>query len=283
MCEACGCQNHDSLFKPHAATIVKTSLLTDRDRFFELKLDGKDLGHKPGQFVELSIPGFGEAPFGVCSSPTKKGSFELVVRKIGKVTTAVHQLKAGDAVGIRGPFGTHFPVDEMKGKDILIIAGGMGLTPLRSAINYFLDNRKDFGAIHLLFGCTDPSQRLFTDDLKRWGASKDIVFLETVDRCKEGEWKGNVGVITTLLPKVKAAINPKTTKALIVGPPVMYKFVILELRTLGFKDADVIVSLERRMKCGVGKCGHCQIDGVYICQDGPVFTLEGISQLVEAL
>jgi sulfite reductase subunit B len=283
MCEACGCHDTDSLYMPQVATIVKTSPFTDKDRFFEFKLDGKELGHKPGQFAELSIPGIGEAPLSVSSSPTKKGSFEMVIRKIGKVTSAIHELKAGDTIGVRGPFGTDFPMESFKGKDLLFVAGGIGLVPLRSAVNYALDNRKDFGAITILFGCVDPSQRLFVDELSQWGASKDITFLETVDRCKEGEWKGNVGVITTLLPKVKGTINPKNTKAIIVGPPVMYKFVILELRNLGFRDKDILVSLERRMKCGVGKCGHCQIDGVYVCQDGPVFTLESISHLVEAL
>jgi sulfite reductase subunit B len=268
---------------PKTATLVRTNPLTDKDRFFEFKLDGQDLGHKPGQFAEISIPGIGEAPISVSSSPTKKGSFEMVIRKVGKVTSAIHDLKPGDAVGVRGPFGTHFPMDELKGKDLLFIGGGIGLVPMRSAINYAFDNRKNYGAITILFGCVDPSQRLFVDELKQWGALQGITFMETVDRCKEGEWKGNVGVITTLFPKVKNAVNPKTAAAIVVGPPIMYKFVILELRSMGFKEADVIVSLERRMKCGVGKCGHCQIDGVYVCQDGPVFTLESISHLVEAL
>jgi NAD(P)H-flavin reductase len=283
MCETCGCHQADSLYMPEVCTIVKTSKFTDKDSFFEFKFADKDLGHKPGQFVGVSIPGIGESPISISSSPTKKGSFEMVIRKIGKVTTAIHQLKTGDTVGIRGPFGTHFPIEDYKGEDLLFIGGGIGLVPMRSAINYALDNRKDYGAITIMFGCTDPSQRLFVDELAQWGASKNITFVESVDRCKEGEWKGNVGVITTLFPKIKDKINPHSAKAIIVGPPVMYKFVILELRGLGFSDRDIIVSLERRMKCGVGKCGHCQIDGVYVCQDGPVFTVESISHLVEAL
>lgn len=283
MCEGCGCRQQESLYMPRTATVVRTSPLTDKDRFFEFKLDGQDLGHKPGQFAELSIPGIGEAPISVSSSPTKKGSFEMVIRKVGKVTSAIHDLKSGDTLGVRGPFGTHFPMDELHGKDLFFIGGGIGLVPMRSAINFAFDNRKNYGAITILFGCVDPGQRLFVDELKRWGALEGITFLETVDRCKEGEWKGNVGVITTLFPKVKDTVNPKTAAAIVVGPPIMYKFVILELRSMGFKEADVIVSLERRMKCGVGKCGHCQIDGVYVCQDGPVFTLESISHLVEAL
>ena len=174
-------------------------------------------------------------------------------------------------------------MDECKGKDLLFIAGGIGLVPLRSAIHYAFDNRTDYGKITILFGCTNPSKRLFIDELAKWQKQKDILFLETVDRETSDQWKGNVGVITTLFPKIKDRITAGSTTAFIVGPPVMYKFVIIELRKLGFTDKDIIVSLERRMKCGVGKCGHCQIDGVYVCQDGPVFSLDSISHLVEAL
>jgi NAD(P)H-flavin reductase len=272
-----------SLYTPYAATIVKTAPMTARDRFFEFSLGDRDLGHKPGQFAEISIPGIGEAPISVSSSPRKKGSFEMVIRNVGKVTAALHQLAPGDTVGVRGPFGTSFPMEECKGKDLLFIAGGIGLVPLRSAINFALENRKDYGSIFILFGCTDPSVRLFTDELEKWSASGDALFLESVDRPGSSKWNGNVGVITTLIPKIKDRLRPAATKAFIVGPPVMYKFVIIELRKLGFSDEDIIVSLERRMKCGVGKCGHCQIDHLYVCQEGPVFTLASVANLVEAL
>jgi NAD(P)H-flavin reductase len=274
---------NDSLYAPFAATIVKTAPMTAKDRFFEFRLEKGDLGHKPGQFAEISIPGIGEAPISVSSSPLKKGSFDMVIRNVGKVTDALHKLRAGDTVGVRGPFGTHFPMEECKGKDLLFIAGGIGLVPLRSAINYALENRKDYGTIFILFGCTDPSVRLFIDELAKWSSSGDALFMETVDRPGSHAWNGNVGVITTLLPKVKNRIRAASTKAFIVGPPVMYKFVIIELRKLGFADNDIIVSLERRMKCGVGKCGHCQIDHLYVCQEGPVFTLASVANLVEAL
>jgi sulfite reductase subunit B len=267
---------------PEPCSIVKTAKLTDKDSFFEFKFANKDLGHKPGQFVGVSIPGIGESPISISSSPTKKGSFEMVIRRVGKVTAAIHQLKAGDTVGIRGPFGTHFPMDEVKGKDLLFFGAGIGLVPMRSAINYALDNRSSYGKIFILCGFTDVNQRLFIDEMESWRKNPSVEFLETVDR-GDASWKGNTGVITTLIPKIKDRINPKTARAFIVGPPVMYKFVILELRTLGLGEKDIVVSLERRMKCGVGKCGHCQIDGVYVCQDGPVFTLESISHLVEAL
>lgn len=282
MCECCGQHDHGSLYLPRVATIVKTSPMTAKDRYYEFTLEEGDFGHLPGQFAELSIPGVGEAPISLSSSPTKKGSFEMVIRNVGRVTAELHKLSVGQTIGIRGPYGTHFAMDEYKGKDLLFIAGGIGLVPLRSAINYALDNRKDYGKITILFGCVDPSQRLFTDEIELWKKDPSIVFHETVDRGDQS-WKGNTGVITTLIPKIKDQIDPSKVKALVVGPPVMYKFVILELKNLGILPRDIVVSLERHMKCGVGKCGHCQIGGVYVCQEGPVFTYESITGLVEAL
>ena len=276
------CQCDKSIYLPEVSTLVNTKAMTDRDRYFEFKFDNKDLGHKPGQFAEISIPGIGEAPISISSSPTKKGSFEMVIRKMGRVTTALHNLSPGDKVGIRGPFGTDFPMDDFKGKNLLFVTGGIGLVPARSAINYAIANRKDYKDFTVLFGCLDPSQRLFTDELEKWEKASDIRFYETVDK-GDNNWKGNVGVITTLFPKIADNIDSENTKAIIVGPPIMYKFVIMELRKLGFKNSDIIVSLERNMKCGVGKCGHCQINNLYVCQDGPVFTLESINDLVEAL
>lgn len=273
---------NSSLFLPSAGTIVKTQKMTEWEKLFEIKLEGRDLGHKPGQFVEVSIPGIGEAPISVSSSPTKKGSFEMVIRNVGVLTDYLHRLNEGEAMGIRGPYGTNFPMEELKGKDLLFIAGGIGLVPMRSAINYALDNRDDYGKISIIFGCKDPAQRLFTDELAKWNERDDVQFMETVDCCDEQKWDGNVGVITTLLPKLEG-IDPANTTAFVVGPPVMYKFVLIELDKMNFKPRDIVVSLERRMKCGVGKCGHCQINGVYVCQDGPVFTYESIKELTEAL
>jgi len=271
-----------SLFIPAKATLVRTSPMTGRDRFFEFSLDGKSLGHKPGQFAEISIPGIGEAPVSISNSPTRGNGFEMVVRSVGRVTGALHALKPGDTVGVRGPFGTSFPMDTLKGRDLLFVGGGIGLVPMRSAIQYAFDHRKDYGKITILFGCTDPGQRLFVDELAEWKKRDDVLFLETVDR-GDSSWQGNVGVITTLFPAIKENLVPSRTSAIIVGPPVMYKFVIVELKNMGFRDSDIIVSLERNMKCGVGKCGHCQINNIYVCQDGPVFSFEAIKPLVEAL
>jgi sulfite reductase subunit B len=271
-----------SIHLPNIAEIIRVEKLSEKEKVFEFKFDdGKELGQKPGQFVEVSIFGVGEAPISVASSPTHKGSFELAVRATGSVTNKLHTLEKGAKVGIRGPFGNGFPLDTLKGKDILFVAGGIGLFPLRSLINYVMDNRKDYGEVTCLFGCRSPQERLFVGQLNEWTFRKDMCFLETVDKCADDSWKGNVGVITTLFPKID--FDPQKTYAIIVGPPIMYRFVIKECLNKGIANDHIIMSLERRMKCGVGKCGHCQINGMYCCQEGPVFTYEKIKSLKEAI
>jgi len=270
-----------SIYLPILAEIVRTEQLTKMEKLFEIKLqNGQELGHQPGQFVGVSLFGIGEAPISVSSSPTKKGSFELAVRAVGNVTKTLHTLNRGATLGIRGPFGKGFPIEEMKGKDILFVAGGIGLVPLRSLINYVLDNRSHFGRVFVLFGAKTPAEQLFLDELAKWRQSKDMEYWETVDR-SDGQWKGNVGVITTLFPKI--TVDPQKTIAVIVGPPIMYRFAILEAQVKGIPDDQIIVSLERRMKCGVGKCGHCQINHIYVCQEGPVFSYAKIKDLKEAI
>jgi NAD(P)H-flavin reductase len=269
------------LYLPQPATIVKKQDMTKTDCFFEFKLDsGKELGHQPGQFVEVSVAGWGEAPISISSSPTYRGAFQMVIRKVGSVTAALHAMKPGDKVGIRGPFGTVFPVaTELKGKDVLFIAGGIGLVPLRSAIHYTLEHRKDYGDVSILFGARTPDDRLFVDELEEWRNRKDVTFIETVDQ-GTGTWKGNVGLITTLIPKV--CLNTEHTAAVVCGPPIMYRFVIKELMKMHVPHRSIYVSLERRMKCGVGKCGHCQMNGIYVCQEGPVFKQEDVLDVREA-
>ncbi|MBN2123313.1 MAG: FAD/NAD(P)-binding protein [Deltaproteobacteria bacterium] len=270
-----------SPYLPRWAEIARIEDLTASEKLFEIRLDGGEpLGHMPGQFVELSVMGIGEAPISVSSAPGKDPSFELAIRKVGNLTGAVHALASGARVGIRGPFGTHFPVEETKGKDILFVAGGIGLVPLRSFINYVLDRREDYGDLTILFGARNPSERLFLNELRDWDERKDVRYLETVDR-PDPNWKGNVGVITTLFSKID--VDPSRTYCIIVGPPVMYRFVILEAKARGIPDANIFVSLERRMKCGVGKCGHCQINHLYVCQEGPVFRYTDIFDVKEAL
>ena len=256
--------------------------MTKLESFFSCRLDsGEELGHMPGQFVEVSIPGIGEAPISVSSSPTRKGSFEMVIRKVGNVSNAMHELAAGDKIFVRGPFGTSFPVDEaMKGKDVIFICGGIGLVPVRSAIQYVLDNRDDYGRVIILFGAKTPRDRLFVDELDEWRHDKNVTLLQTVDR-RDESWYGAEGVITTLLPLVK--IDKDNTIAVICGPPIMYKFVIINLLEAKLKEDQIYLSLERHMKCGVGKCGHCQISNIYVCQDGPVFKFSDITDIEEAL
>jgi len=196
------------------------------------------------------------------------------------VFAGLHNLEKGTIVGIRGPFGNGFPVESLEDKDILLIAGGIGLFPLRSLIQYITDRRELFNKVTLLFGARSPLERLFLDELDTWKNNPDIEYLETVDR-GDKNWKGNVGVITTLIPKVD--IDPRKTMAVVVGPPIMYRFVIGELKKRDIPDENIVMSLERRMKCGVGKCGHCQINGVYVCQEGPVFNLAQLRNLREAV
>ncbi len=270
-----------SIYLPNMAEVTRTEQLTKMEKLFEIRLkSGQDLGHQPGQFVEVSLFGIGEAPISVSSSPTKKGSFELAVRAVGNVTQAMHRMEKGAVLGIRGPFGKGFPVEAIKGKDILFVAGGIGLVPLRSLINYVIDKRKDFGRVIVFFGAKTPSEQLFLNELAKWRTSKELEYLETVDRA-DAAWKGNVGVITKLFPKV--TLDAQKTVAVIVGPPIMYRFAILEAQVKGIPDDQIIVSLERRMKCGVGKCGHCQINDIYVCQEGPVFTYAQVKGLKEAI
>ncbi len=259
-----------SPYKPMQGTIIEARMMTEKEKFFRIELEGKiDLAHEPGQFVMVSVFGYGEVPISICSSPTDKGYFDLTVRNVGILTDKLHTLGKGDIVGIRGPFGKGFPVDNMFGFDLVIVAGGLGIVPLRSLIRYIMHNRGDFGNVQMLFGCKTPKDQLYTEETAEWMRRSEIKCNCTVDRA-DPDWKGNVGLITTLIPGVD--INPSRTYAIVVGPPIMYKFVIVKLLEKRIPEHQIIVSLERRMRCGLGKCGHCQIEGMYVCQSGPVFT-----------
>jgi sulfhydrogenase subunit gamma (sulfur reductase) len=274
---------HDEfVYVPTMARLAKVEPMTEMEKLFTLELpDGRHLGNEPGQFVEVSMFGIGEAPISISSSPSRSnGTFELCVRNVGDVTNALHQMAPGQIVGIRGPFGHAFPIDKMKGKDILFAAGGLGLAPLRSLINQVLDERHFFGRVIILYGTKRPAEILFKDELLDWSQRDGVEFHMTVDR-GDDSWRGHVGVITTLFPKV--TVNPRNTVAATCGPPIMYRFVLMELLGKGIPESQIYLSLERRMKCGVGKCGHCQINNLYCCQDGPVFTYAQIKGLEEAL
>lgn len=271
----------ESPYVPRWAKVVSTRPMTRTERFFELALmDGKPMDYQPGQFLMASVLGVGEAPFSISSTPTRRGSLEICLRHVGEVTHALHQLSPGDIIGVRGPYGRGFPIEMLEGQDLLFVTGGLGLIPLRSLINFSIDRRERFGRIIVLSGSKTPEEILFPDELAQWSRCKDVEVQMTVDR-PDDRWTGNVGVITTLIPDVD--LDPRTTVAAVVGPPVMYRFVILELLSRGIPEDRIFVSLERRMKCGIGKCGHCQINNQYVCQDGPVFSYARIKNLPEAL
>jgi sulfite reductase subunit B len=272
---------------PQSASITRIERLTETEMFFEITLDDKkSLGHQPGQFVEVSIFGVGEAPISVSSPPSSTPTFELIVRRVGNVTSHLFSMKVGDKLGIRGPFGNGFDVKSFEKKHLLLSTGGLGIVPVRSLIKYVLDpkNRKKFKDVTILYGAKCPSEVLFMEEIEKWSDSDNVNCQLTVDRCEEGEcWTGCVGLITTLFPKIKLdKYDSENTIAVVCGPPVMYRYVIQCLLTLGIPEGNIYVSLERRMKCGVGKCGHCQINGVYVCKEGPVFNYKDVKNLPEA-
>ncbi len=275
-------ETENRLFMPVSAKIKNVVPLTALEKVFTIELPkGMSLDHRPGQFVEVSMLGTGEAPISISSSPSRSnGTFELCVRKVGDVTQAIHKLGPGDKLGVRGPFGHGFPYEKFRGKDILFAPGGLGLAPLRSLINQVLDERALYGRVLILYGARNPSELLFKDELETWQKREDVELMVTVDRGDE-TWKGHTGVITTLFKDV--SVNPRNTIAITCGPPVMYKYVLMELFGKGVLEGNIYLSLERRMKCGIGKCGHCQINSVYACQSGPVFSYRDLQGLEEAL
>ena len=269
------------LYLPVMATIKDVKRLTDLETLYTVELPGgRELGHKPGQFVEVSVFGVGEAPFSISSSPTRRGVFELGIRRVGTLTEVLDSYAPGARIGIRGPFGNGIDFDRFAGKDVLIVAGGIGLVPMRSMINYVLDNRDRFGRLIICYGSRSEDELLFTDELAKWEADPQVDYHVTVDRGSPS-WQGNVGVITTLIPGLD--LDLADTACCVCGPPVMYRFALLALKSRGLAEDSIWMSLERRMKCGVGKCGHCQINGSYVCQDGPVYHYPDIRSLREAL
>jgi len=260
----------ENLYLPKIAVIDKISQETPDVKLFSIKYkDPKDdLGYKAGQFFMVSVFGFGEAPISITSSPTRKSFIELAVKCAGSLTSELHKMKAGDEIGLRGSYGNGFPVDSLKGSDLLFVAGGIGLAPLRSLINQVIDEKNKYGRIMILYGARTNADVVFKTEISQtW--RKDAEVITTVDM-GENLCDGNVGLVTTLLPKVKVEIEK--TKAIVCGPPVMIPFVLSDLSKMGLADTDIISTLERHMKCGVCKCNHCNIGPKYVCLDGPVFT-----------
>lgn len=278
MCECCN--GKKDIYLPEMCTITKRRMLNGTELFMHLEKDsGEDFDYIPGQFVEVSVAGIGEAPISISSAPTQKG-LELVVRNVGSLTKVIHKMEVGDKLGIRGPYGSTYPVESAKGKDLVFICGGIGLVPQRSFIRYALDNRADYGNITVLIGTKCHDMRLFREEIAMWQERKDMTVMETIDESHDC-WNGNVGVVTTLIPKVESDL-PKA-QVLVCGPPIMYKFVLMSLAEAMVPEENIFVNLERRMKCGVGKCGHCQMNGHYVCQDGPVFRYSDLANVPEAI
>ena len=232
---------------------------------------------RPGQFCLISVFGTGEATFCIASSPLEQNFFEVTVKRLGKVTTAIHDVEVGDILGVRGPYGNWFPLEDLTGRDIVIAGGGIGMAPLRPVVYKMLAERRRYGKIMILYGARAVSDLLYTGDFEDWGRRGDTAIVTTVDPGGEDQdWKGEIGFVPTILEK----LAPSSDSVLITcGPPVMLKVIFESARKLGFEPDNVITTLEMKMKCGVGTCGRCNIGSVYVCKDGPVFTLKQIEAL----
>ena len=282
-------------YLPKPAKLIEALEMTAIEKLFRFEFvneeDAKSFSYKPGQFVTVSVPGVGESPISICRSPTRPGPLELLIRRVGRVTNAIHNLKLGDVVGIRGPLGNGFPMEEMKGYDVLLIAGGLGIAPLMSVLQYVIDKREEYGDVVLLYGVRSYQEALFRDmavDLienPEKAGIKTFLSFEREDPVSSKlmeEHPQNVrkGVVTVLFECADPYIKPDKVCAVVCGPPVMYRFVLKELVKRDVPPERIYLTLERRMKCGIGKCGHCVVGGAtaikYICKDGPVFTYSDV-------
>jgi sulfhydrogenase subunit gamma (sulfur reductase) len=271
-------------YVPFPMRIEEVIVETDDENIktFELSFAGKEdeegFVYTPGQFAEISVFGKGEAPFGMASTPTRPGRLAFSVSRIGVVTGALHQMEKGDVVGVRGPLGNGYPLETFKGKNLILIGGGFGFSTLRSLTNFILhdSNRKAYGDLMVIYGARNPGLLLYKKDLDGWQQRGDLSLHLTVDKGENG-WKGHVGFV----PDVTRSVAPNTRDAyaVVCGPPAMIKFTLPVLKELGFGDEKIFLSLEMRMKCGIGKCGRCNMGSRYICSDGPVFSQAELMRL----
>lgn len=269
-------------YSPIEAEIIQIDELTPINKLFTIEIKNKEAREafkfRHGQFFILSVPGFGEAPFGFCSSPEIKENFQASIDKRGSLTSELFKLRKGSLVGIRGPYGNGFDRKKIKSRNLVLVAGGCGLSPLRAIIQDANLNPQNFQQIQIFYGCRNPELLSFKNDYKNW--SKNIEVNLTVDT-PDQNWKDNVGVVTNLLTTEKIK---KDSVAILVGPPIMYKFVTQKLLELGLNEEDIYLSLERRMHCGIGICQHCVlINSVYVCADGPVFSYKEIKNTPEGI
>jgi len=230
-----------------------------------------------GQFGEYTVFGVGEATFCISSSPTRRDHFEVALQKAGKVTNAFHRLGVGSEIGFRGPYGNSFPLDFLKGKNLVFVGGGIGLAPLRSLIWNVIDTRSNYEKVDIIYGARSPADLSFKYDLETWSKNSALNMVTTIDRAAP-DWSGRVGMVPTVLEQV--APSPKNAVAIVCGPPIMIRFTFPALAKLGFTPDQIITTLEKRMKCGIGKCGRCNIGPLFVCKDGPVFTYQEIKNFI---
>jgi NAD(P)H-flavin reductase len=276
------CDHNKNIYLPHLATVedvidetpdVRTLRLVFQD---EAIRDG--FTFRAGQFAEYSAFGAGESTFCIASSPTRKGSIECCFRAVGRVTEALRRLEPGDTVGVRGPYGNSFPIEEFFGKNLVFVAGGIALPPLRTLIWNCLDWRDKFGDITIVYGARTEADLVYKRELQEWRERGDVRLVKTVDPGGNGPaWDGKVGFVPSILEET--APSEQNTIALVCGPPIMIKFTLPVLEKLGFTDEQVYTTLENRMKCGVGKCGRCNVGNIYVCKDGPVFTAKQVKAM----
>ncbi|MBI5657548.1 MAG: FAD/NAD(P)-binding protein [Geobacter sp.] len=269
------CDHSKNIYKPHLATIEAIRDETPDIRSFRLVFQDEELrdsfSFRAGQFAEYSAFGYGESTFCIASSPTRKGYIECCFRAVGRVTDALRRLEVGDTVGVRGPYGNSFPIEQFEGKNLVFVAGGIALPPLRTLIWNCLDLRERFGEITIVYGARSEDDLVYKHELREWEERPDVKLVKTVDPGGNGPaWDGRVGFVPTVLGE--AAPSAANTIALVCGPPIMIKFTLPVLEKLGFGDEQIYTTLENRMKCGLGKCGRCNVGNVYVCKDGPVFT-----------
>ncbi|MDD4052211.1 MAG: FAD/NAD(P)-binding protein [candidate division Zixibacteria bacterium] len=247
---------------------------------FSLELEAKDgrgdFSFGPGQFNMVYVYGVGEVPISISSDPTRTKTLVHTTRAVGTVTIPFTKLSPGAIVGIRGPYGTSWPVEKAEGNDLLIVAGGIGLAPIRPVFYHIMANRAKFNRVVLLYGARTPEDLLFTDELAKWPKQADIEVHQTVDRAT-GNWKGNVGVVTTLIPR--SPCDHTHCMSMVCGPEIMMRFTVMELQKRGIADNRMYISMERNMKCGVGLCGHCQLGTSFVCKDGPVYCFEDVKEV----
>lgn len=272
----------EQLLVPMMCRIDKVMQETPDIRTYRLKFKEEGMMDRfnwlPGQFVEFSLLGSGECTFCIASSSTRKETFDCSIKRAGVVTADIHTvLDEGDEVGIRGPFGNWFPLEDLKGKNLLFVGGGIGLAPLRSLIQYCIDNRKDYKDFTILYGARTSADLCYKDEIADWRKDPSLKVILTIDKPEE-TWKENVGVVPKILEEVVKPVV-ENTKVITCGPPIMIKYTLLSLDKLGFAPKDVITTLEMKMQCGLGKCGRCNIGSTYVCKDGPVFTYEQLKKL----